>query len=340
MKQFDDLLARARSAPMPIVLAEGQDQRIVEGAVRAQRNGVARITLLAPIDAARAMTREAGDIGDEIHVIDPQTAPDSEAYAKAYFELFEHKGVDLPAARQAVREPLTFANMMVRMGDAAGSVAGAVHTSGEVVRSALQVIGVDRRYSIVSSFFIMMMYEEFHDFKGSMIFADCAIVVDPDEEQLALIASAAADSARSLLRLDPKVAMLSFSTRRSANHHHVEKVDNAARMLKELRPGLAVEGGIQFDAGIVPEIGQMKAPGSKVAGRANVLIFPDLNAGNIGYKIAERIGRAKAIGPILQGLAKPANDLSRGCDAEAVCRMIAVTVVQARAAEEHSSRIQ
>ena len=207
-------------------------------------------------------------------------------------------------------------------------------TTPDVVRSALQIIGTDKRYAMVSSFFIMLMCEDHHDYQGGMIFADCGLVVDPGEDELAHIAEAAADNARGLLNLEPRIAMLSFSTRRSADHHHVDKVENAAAKLKARRPDLMIEGGLQFDAGIVPEIAAKKAPGSDVAGQANVLIFPDLNSGNIGYKIAERIGRAKALGPILQGLARPANDLSRGCSADDVYRMIAITVAQAQACDE------
>jgi phosphate acetyltransferase len=211
-----------------------------------------------------------------------------------------------------------------------GSVAGAWHTTGDVVRSALQVIGVDKRYSLVSSFFLVLMYEDFHPVKGGVIFADCGLVVSPSEDELAQIAAAAADSTQNLLNVEPKIAMLSFSTRGSAKHPDVEKVENATKRLREMRPDVLVESAIQFDAAFVPEVAKIKAPGSDVAGQANVFIFPDLNSGNIGYKIAERVGQVRAIGPIMQGLAKPANDLSRGCDAEAVYGMITVTVVQAQ----------
>lgn len=333
MKKFDDMVARARAAPRHIVLAEGQDQRVVEGAVRAWRDGIAEITLLGPVDDLRLLTRAAGDKNDEIQVIDPQYAPEIEAYGKAFQDLRGQNNEDLSKAHQVMRDPLMFANMMVHMGKASGSVSGAVHATTDVARATLQVIGVDSRYSMVSSFFVLVMREDFHEFKGCMIFADCALIVDPDEDQLVQIASATADSAKTLFNFDPRVALLSFATRRSADHHLVDKVENATRKLRAHRPDLAVDGGLQFDASIVPAVGEQKAPGSSVAGRANVLIFPDLNSGNIGYKIAERIGRAEAIGPILQGLKKPANDLSRGCDANAVYNMIAVTVAQAHAAD-------
>ncbi|MEH6547205.1 MAG: phosphate acetyltransferase [Sneathiella sp.] len=330
MKQFDDLIARAKSAPKHIVLAEGQDPRVVEGAVRALQEKIATITLLGPIEEVRTLARAAGDADDQILIIDPAQAAKHESYATEFYELRKHKALNLDAARKAVKNPLNYANLMVRTGDADGSVAGARNTTGNVVRSALQVIGVDKRYSMVSSFFLMMMYEDFHSVKGGVVFTDCGLVVSPDADELAQIASAAADSTRLLLNIDPKIAMLSFSTRGSAKHPDVTKVENAATRLRELRPDLAIEAAIQFDAAFVPEIADIKAPGSDVAGQANVFVFPDLNSGNIGYKIAERIGRAKAIGPILQGLAKPANDLSRGCDADAVYGMIVVTVVQAQ----------
>lgn len=332
MKQFDDLIARAQSAPKHIVLAEGQDPRVVDGAVRALQEKVATVTLLGPIDEVRALARAAGDTEDQLHIVDPQQAAKHDAYAAEFFEIRKHKGLNLSTAQNAVKNPLNYANMMVRTGDADGSVAGARNTTGNVVLSALQVIGVDKRYSLVSSFFLMMMCEDFHTKKGGVVFADCGLVVAPDEDELAQIAAAAADSARLLLNVDPKIAMLSFSTRGSAQHPDVTKVENAAARVRELRPDLSVEPAIQFDAAFVPEIAALKAPESEVAGNANVFVFPDLNSGNIGYKIAERIGRAKAIGPIMQGLAKPANDLSRGCDADAVYGMIAVTVVQAQTA--------
>jgi phosphate acetyltransferase len=330
VKLFDDLIARAKSAPKHIVLAEGQDPRVVEGAVRALQEEIATLTLLGPVDEVRTLARAAGDTEDRISIIDPLEAAKREHYAAEFYEMRKAKGLTLERAREAVNNPLNYANLMVRAADADGSVAGARHTTGDVVRSALQVIGVDKRYSMVSSFFLMMMYEDFHPVKGGVVFTDCGLVVDPDADELAQIAAAAADSTRFLLNLDPKIAMLSFSTRGSAKHPDVTKVEKAAARLKELRPDLAVEPAIQFDAAFVPEIAATKAPGSDVAGQANVFVFPDLNSGNIGYKIAERVGRVKAIGPIMQGLANPANDLSRGCDADAVYGMIAVTVVQAQ----------
>uniref|UniRef100_UPI002FDD7F6C phosphate acyltransferase n=1 Tax=Denitromonas sp. TaxID=2734609 RepID=UPI002FDD7F6C len=213
-----------------------------------------------------------------------------------------------------------------------GTVSGAVHTTGDVVRAAIQVLGVKPGFKLISSFFLMMMCEPFHSLKGGLIFSDCGLVVDPNAEELSEIAMAAADSARDLLMEEPRVAMLSFSTRGSARHASVDKVVDAARRVKAQRPNMAIDEDVQLDAAIVAEIANRKLPDSQVKGNANVLIFPNLEAGNIGYKLAERVGGAVAIGPLMQGLSLPANDLSRGCSAEDVFHVIAVTVVQAHSA--------
>jgi phosphate acetyltransferase len=233
-------------------------------------------------------------------------------------------------AEQQAFDPLCFADLMLRANDADGSIAGAVYTTGDRVRSALQIVGVMPGFNSVSSFMLMLFEAGHHNPKQAMVFSDCGLIVDPDAEQLAEIAVAAAQSARQLIDDEPRVAMLSFSTDGSANHPLVEKVRTATEAARRQMPGVEVEGEVQLDAAIVPAIAAQKISDSHINGRANVLIFPDLNSGNIGYKLAQRFGDAVAIGPILQGLNRPANDLSRGCSTEDVFYLIALTAVQSR----------
>lgn len=338
MKAINRIIDRARANPGRIVLCEGDDPRVLQAALRATREGTARIVLVGERGKIQKLADDEAIDLSGMEVIDPANSPLTASYAQELFKLRERKGMTLEQAQQEVLKPLCFANLMVRLGDADGSVAGAVHTTGDVVRNAIQIIGVDKSFKLVSSFFLMMLCEPFHTLKGGLIFSDCGLVVDPNAEELANIAMAAADSASALLAEDPRVAMLSFSTSGSAKHAAVTKVVEAARMVKAQRPALAIDEDVQLDAAIVAEISNRKLPDSQVKGRANVLIFPNLEAGNIGYKLAERVGGAVAIGPLLQGLAKPANDLSRGCSAEDVFHVIAVTVVQAHTAPDATAQ--
>lgn len=330
MKALNQILDSARLDPRRIVLCESEDERILSAAAKAAKQRIAKIILVGSRVGINAAAKRCGVDLAAVEVIDPADSPLTDDLARALLALREKKGMTPEQAATAIREPLCFANMLVREGHADGSVAGAVNTTADVVRSAIQLLGLAPGSKLVSSFFLMMLCKPFHSLKGGMIFSDCGLVIDPEAGELAQIAMAAADSAQALLKEEPRVAMLSFSTSGSASHGNVEKVVRAAREVKAARPELAIDEDVQLDAAIVAEIAERKLPDSKVKGNANVLIFPDLEAGNIGYKLAERIGGAEAIGPLLQGLAKPANDLSRGCSVDDIFYVIAVTTVQAQ----------
>ncbi|MEP1519203.1 phosphate acetyltransferase [Ascidiaceihabitans sp.] len=330
MSVLTNLQTRAAATPARIVLSEGHDPRIVAAAVSAVDAGIATIILVGPTDEITKQLSDAGSApSDAIRIEDPATSTLTSEVAASYFELRQHKGVTMDVAEKQAQDPLVFAAMLVRNNHADGTVGGAVATTSDTVRAALQVIGKAKTAPLVSSFFLMVLPEGHPSGRGGMIYSDCGLVIDPSAEELAAIAQQSAASCRALMDEAPKVAMLSFSTKGSARHAKVDKVTEATALVKEQAPDLNIDGELQFDAAFVPSVGESKAPGSDVAGHANVMIFPNLDAGNIGYKITQRIGGATAIGPVLQGLAKPANDLSRGCVAEDVLHMIAVTALQA-----------
>ena len=330
MSVLDNLQTRAAKSPARIVLSEGHDPRIVAAAVSAVAAGIATIILVGP---TADITKQLSDIGsapsDAIRIEDPATSTLTAEVAQTYFDIRQHKGVSMETAEKQALDPLVFAAMLVRNDHADGTVGGAVATTSDTVRAALQVIGKSKTAPLVSSFFLMVLPDGHPSGRGGMIYSDCGLVIDPSAEELAAIAQQSAASCAALLAETPKVAMLSFSTKGSARHPKVDKVTEATALVRDQAPELNVDGELQFDAAFVPSVGESKAPGSSVAGHANVMIFPNLDAGNIGYKITQRIGGATAIGPVLQGLAKPANDLSRGCVAEDVLHMIAVTALQA-----------
>lgn len=326
------LLETAPAKRSVITLSEGTDPRIVAGALAAREAGLADVILVGPADEVRAqIAAEGGAEGAGVAVHDPATSDLTQAVAAEYFALRKHRGVSEEQALDAAQTPLVYAAMLVRLGHADGTVGGAVFTTGDVVRTAIQVIGMGEGASMVSSFFLMFPPKDAPKGARAMVYADCGLVIDPDPEQLAQIAIASAQSCTALMRQEPRVAMLSFSTKGSARHAHVTKVAKAVEELRQVAPGLDVDGELQFDTAFMPEIAARKAPVSTVAGRANVMIFPDLDAGNIAYKITQRVAGYTAIGPILQGLAGPANDLSRGCSADDVKELIAVTALQALA---------
>jgi phosphate acetyltransferase len=329
LEALNSIIDAARADPHHIVLSEGEDSRVLEGSVRAVREGIARVTLLG--DTARIRkSLIALDADPRNFTIDnPSNSARVEEFAAHYFDLSRHKGADEANSVRAVKDRLIFAAMMVSTGDADGTVSGATTTTADTVRTALHIIGPATKGHIVSSLFLMMLCEPHHPKKGAFVFSDCGLVVEPNADELANIAISSARSYENLTGKVPRVAMLSFSTAGSAIHDHVTKIVDATRLAREKDPSLLIDGAIQFDAAFIEAICRIKSPNSPLGGDANVFVFPNLDAANIGYKIAHRIGGAKAVGPILQGLARPANDLSRGCNADDVYHMIAVTCVQA-----------
>ena len=329
MEILDVLRSKAAANRRHIVLPEGKDDRTLQAARMVTDRGYAKVTVIGKPEEVRARAKELGFSLEDVDILDHTAADDFEEYANAYYELRKAKGMTPEEAHASMADPLYYANMIVRSGKADGTVAGATNTTAHTVRAALKCLGVQPGLKTVSSFFLMVVPNKTFGENGAMIFADCGVVIDPDPLQLAEITLTTADSCRLFLDTDPRIAMLSFSTKGSAKSEKIDKVTEALSIVKARRPELNVDGEMQVDAALIPRIGQSKAPGSPVAGRANVLIFPDIQSGNIGYKLAERMSGGIAIGPILQGFDYASNDLSRGCKAEDIVDTVVITALQA-----------
>jgi phosphate acetyltransferase len=320
----------ARKDLRTIVLPEGEEDRNLTAAGRINENSLAKLVLIGNEEKIRTRARELNSNIEGVQVVDPETSEKTLEYSKVLYEIRKNKGMTEEKALQVVKDPLYFATVMVKVGDADGMVSGAIHTTGDLLRPGLQIVKTIPGISIVSGTFVMQVPNSQYGEDGLLLFADCAVNPNPTAEELASIAIATAETAKKLCGMEPRVAMLSFSTMGSASHELVDKVRKATEIAKAQRPDLAIDGELQLDAALVEDVAKLKAPNSPVAGKANVLVFPDLQAGNIGYKLVQRFANAEAIGPICQGFAKPINDLSRGCSAEDIVNVVAITAVQAQ----------
>lgn len=330
MNLIEEIIAKAKADKQRIVLPEGTEKRTLEAADKLLKDEIADIILIGNPDEIKKMSDEMNLTNiDKANIIDPKKHAKKQVYAELLFDLRKKKGMTLEQASQFVENPLYLACLMIKNGDADGEIAGAQNTTGDVLRPALQIIKTAPGVSVVSGAFIMFTQTPQYGKEGVLLFADCAVMPNPTAEELASIAIASAQTTRDIIGIQPRVAMLSFSTKGSAQHEMIDKVVKATALAKEMAPDLAIDGELQADAAIVASVSATKAPGSEVAGKANVLVFPSLEAGNIAYKLVQRMGNAEAVGPILQGMAAPVNDLSRGCSVEDIYKMVAIAANQA-----------
>ena len=334
MELVEQLITRAKANRQRIVLPEGTEERTLKAANQILTDEVADLILLGnPVEiAAMAQKFGLGNIG-KAQIIDPENHPKQEAYAQLLCELRKKKGMTIEEARELVKNPLYLGCLIIKSGDADGQLAGARNTTGDVLRPALQIIKTSPGITCVSGAMLLLTHAPECGDNGVLVMGDVAVTPVPDANQLAQIAVCTARTAQAVAGITPRVAMLSFSTKGSAKHEVVDKVVEAFNIAKEMDPSLLIDGELQADAALVPSVGQSKSPGSPIAGKANVLVVPSLEVGNIGYKLVQRLGHATAVGPILQGIARPVNDLSRGCSIEDVYMMVAITANQAIAAK-------
>ena len=330
MDILERMSARAKANPRRIVLPEGDEPRTLEAANILLRDEIAHLILIGNPAVIRKMAAERGyEYIERARIIDPESDPKMSEYAQLLYELRKAKGMTEEEAARKAKDPLYLGCLMIKAGDADGELAGARGTTADTIRPAFQILKTKPGVGIVSGAFLMITPSKHLGDNGLLVFADCAVNPCPNATELAQIAISTAETARSLAGIEPKVAMLSFSTKGSAKHELIDKVNEATRIAKKLAPELAIDGELQADAALIPGVAEKKAPGSAVAGKANVLVFPDLQAGNIGYKLVERFSGADAIGPILQGIAAPVNDLSRGCKVQDIVQMVIITANQA-----------
>lgn len=330
MDILQQMLERAKQNPQRIVLPEGDEPRTLEAANILLKDKIANLILIGPKAKIEAMAAEKGyEYIKDATIFDPATEPKMAEYANLLYELRKAKGMTEEEAAKKAMDPLYLGCLMIKNGDADGELAGARGTTADTIRPAFQILKTKPGCKIVSGAFLMFTPAKHLGEEGFLVFADCAVNPNPNAEELAQIAVSTAETARAIAGIEPRVAMLSFSSKGSAKHENVDKVTQALAIAKELAPELNIDGELQADAALVESVGQSKAPGSPVAGKANVLVFPDLQAGNIGYKLVERFSGADAVGPILQGIAAPVNDLSRGCKVQDIVQMVIITANQA-----------
>lgn len=330
MNILEQMLARVKSHPQRIVLPEGDEPRTLEAANTILKEGIAQLILIGNPTTILSMAKERGlTFIDQATIVDPETDARMGMYASLLYELRKAKGMTEEEAAKKAKDPLYLGCLMIKNGDADGELAGARGTTADTIRPAFQILKTKPGVSVVSGAFLMFTPAQQLGEEGFLVFADCAVNPCPNAEELAQIAISTAETAKSIAGIEPRVAMLSFSTKGSAKHELIDKVTQATRIAKEKAPELMLDGELQADAALIATVAKTKAPGSEVAGKANVLVFPDLQAGNIGYKLVERFSGADAVGPILQGIAAPVNDLSRGCKVQDIVQMIIITACQA-----------